>query len=314
MKHSSLSYFLLLATLFTSSGASCRYLTRHRDPLAPVMFVGPPTLDDMIYAVNTNSAVVRQLYTDRATLSTPGAPKLRATLAVERPRRVRLRAKMIVQELDVGSNDELFWLWTKSDPERAIYYAYHEQFAANPASQRLPVGPDWLIEALGLVQLDPAGQHEGPTSRPDQRVEIRSRLERNGVPYTRVLVVDNHGWIVEQQLWDISGRALATARCSDYHFYEEAGVSLPHRVHIELPAAQLSFQLEVDRYLINQLQGDPAQRWTPPASEGYRQVNIADLGPEIPNVSPYGQPDPRARPFNEPRAAFRPSYRGLTPR
>ena len=37
----------------------------------------------------------------------------------------------------------------------------------------MPVGPDWLIEAIGFVQLDPGGQHEGPIARSDQNIEIR---------------------------------------------------------------------------------------------------------------------------------------------
>ena len=283
--------------------------------MAPVVFVGPPTLNDVIYAVNTNSAAIRQLSTESATLTTTGAPSLRATLALERPRNFRLRAKLISQELDVGSNPELFWIWTKSDPDRAIYYAQHDTFGSTAANQGLPIGPDWLIEAIGLVQLEPSGQHEGPVARPDQNFEILSHLERNGAPYTRVMIVDKQrGWVLEQHLRDMTGRSLATARCSEHRFYQAAGASLPHRIQIELPTAQLAFQVEVGEYLVNQLQSDPAELWKLPHYEGYRLVNLADVPRQVaPGSADYPEPA-RAGATQQPHTAYRPRYRGLSSR
>ena len=48
---------------------------------------------------------------------------------------------------------------------------------------------------------------------------------------------------------------------SKFRFYQNIGASLPHRVQVELPTAQLSFQIEVDEFLVNQLQGDPVELW-----------------------------------------------------
>ena len=133
---------------------------------------------------------VSRLSTESATLGTAFAPALRANLSLERPRRLRLRGRLIGQELDLGSNDELFWFWARSDPERALYYAFHEQFSQQASNNILPVGPDWLIEALGLVNLEPSGSHAGPSQRLDGAYEIRSRKERGGAGCTRVLVID----------------------------------------------------------------------------------------------------------------------------
>jgi hypothetical protein len=307
LKDSRLGLLFLLMTIFTSSGASCRYLTRQNEVTAPIAFVGPPTLEDVIYAVNTNSAKVRQLSTQSGTLTTPGAPSLRATLDLERPRNFRLRAKLITQELDVGSNDQRFWMWTKSDPDRSIYFAFHDNYGAAAAQQGMPVGPDWLIEAIGLVQLEPGGQHEGPITRADQNIEIRSRLVRNGIPFTRVMVIDRQrGWILEQQLWDMTGRSLALARCSNFRFYQNAGASLPHRIQVELPTAQLSFQIEVGEFVVNQLQGDASLLWDMPTYEGYQQVNLAEMPLQVTPASSGYPPGPRT--------SYRPRYRGLTTR
>lgn len=315
MKRLSALYLLLMLTLFTSGGASCRFLSRDNDPLAPVIFVGPPTLDDVISATNTNSAAVRQLQSDSVTLSATGVPvSLRANLAMERPRRFRLRAKLVGPELDVGSNDELFWTWAKSDPERAIYFARHDQFAESASRRGLPLGVDWLIEAMGLVHLDPAGIHEGPTPRQDGSTVIRSQIVRDNRPYTRMLVVDaKYGWILEQQVLDAEGRTLALSRCSEHRFYQEAGASLPHRVQIEIPAARLSFQLDVNRYTVNQLNADASQLWTLPYfGDGYRLVDLGALDMQASRRATGAmQHHGWVQTVDDRRSAYRPRYRGV---
>jgi hypothetical protein len=208
----------------------------------------------------------------------------------------------------------LFWFWAKRNPSQVTYYAYHEQFVAQATSHGLPIGPDWLIEALGLVQLDPAGAYEGPISRPDNRVEIHNRIERNGAVYFRRLVLDErHGWIVEQQVADSFGRILATARCSDHRFYEEARASLPHRVQIEIPSAELSFLLDVGRYLVNQLNTDAATFFEIPNNDG-DFVNLATLPSGLFTPDPHpAYPSPTPATY-DPRTSFRPNYRSVGPR
>ena len=80
------------------------------------------------------------------------------------PKRFRLRAETGITgpELDLGSNDEVYWMWVKRADRPAVYWGRHDQFYQSAARDLLPVPPDWLIEALGVVQLDPTGQHEGP--------------------------------------------------------------------------------------------------------------------------------------------------------
>ncbi len=305
-------YLWLVLLLVCSGGASCRQWVRPAAPQSPIAFSGPPTLDDVIYAVNANSFKVRQLSTESATLSTAGAPALRASLSIERPLRLRLRGRLIGQELDLGSNDELLWFWARSDPEHSLYYAYHEQFVQGATNNILPVGPDWLIEAVGLINLEPSGLHEGPLQRPDGGCEIRSRLDRRGVAFTRVLVIDSkYGWVREQQVLDSAGRLLAVARNSNHRFYPEAGVTLPHRVHIELPPTQLSFQLEVSRYSVNQLSGDPNELFRRPDYDGYRLVNLSEQRSFVPQPN---EPAPSVytpQSAGSPHTAYRLKYRGF---
>ena len=301
-----------MAVLLPSSGATCNRMRRSSDVLAPAAFAAPPTLAELIYAVNANTGRVQSLQTDSASLSTPGYPSLRATIAMERPRRFRLRGNFLGlgPELDVGSNDEIVWFWAKSNPEPAVYYARHEQLAAAAMQQLVPLDPAWLMDAFGLVQIEPGGQHEGPVTRPDGALEIRSLVGRSG-EYVRTLVIDSkYGWIVQQSVTDRAGQLVVSAKAGEYRYDPVVGVSLPHRVEVQVPRAQLSFVVDVSQYSVNQLAGDPQQLWSLPQMEGYSLTNLA----ETPFTSQQAPGSPAQtipiQPTGTPHLGYRPRYRG----
>lgn len=307
----SLAVLLTIALLFIASGATCLRNTYQTDPLAPVAFTAPPSLEEIIYAVNANTDRIRQLHTDNASLSQAGmVGSLRASISVERPRRFRLRAKLISPEVDLGSNDELFWFWAKSSPQPAIYFARHDEYANAGASQLLPVAPSMLIEAFGLVQLEPGAQHEGPFPRGDGSVEIRSRINGSGGAARRVIVVnDRYGWITEQHLFDVSGNALASVRASGHRHYPQVGASLPHHLEVTMSGAGQTLRIDVGEYWINQLAGDPGL-WTMPQLPGYTRVNVASPPFQPPPGLSLTSPTGIQPPAPESRAAMLPEYRG----
>lgn len=268
----------LLLTLVVAGGSSCPLRREIANP-APVAFTQPPTLPDIIAAVNANSDPVRQLQSESATLAAAGMPILRANVAAERPRRFRLTASLTAftgPELDLGSNDHVLWFWTKYLEPPGVYFATHQQFRHTAARRLLPIEPSWIIDALGLVRLDPAGVHQGPLDAGDGRVEVRTLLPRMEGQFTRRLIVDaRYGWVVEQQLYDPQGQLVASATASKHRFYPAEGVSLPHHLEVQLPSAQLAFSLDVSRYLINRLHAPSEQIWEMPQYEGYPQVNLA---------------------------------------
>jgi len=299
---------------FVASGATCHHNRIAVDPNAPAAFINAPTLADVIYAVNANTDRIQHLHTDSASLSAAGLPALRASLDVERPHRLRMRAKLLGPEIDLGSNEELFWFWARSGPEPAVYYASHRDYAAAPVRALMPVDPHWFMEALGLVALEPGGFHEGPYPQGEGRVEVRSRLPSPQGELTRVLVIDNrYGWVLEQHLYAPHGQLLTTARASAHRFYPQAAASLPHLIEIEMPPAQLAFRIDVSQYDVNQSPGDASQLWTMPYLEGYTPVNIASPQfalPHGPPASGTGLTNPL---YRQSRADVFPPYRGYAP-
>jgi hypothetical protein len=135
-----------------------------------------------------------------------------------------------------------------------------------------------LIETLGLVELDPGASYQGPVPQGPGRVELRTVVSTEYGPLTKILIVDDQrGQILEQHIFNTSNQLLASAVASDYVYEPLNQVSLPRRVEVNLPPAQLAFTLQVDSYSINQLNADPNQLWAMPQLKGYPYTDLMRL-------------------------------------
>jgi hypothetical protein len=314
----SFCWLLLGISLLASTGATCMPWSRRTvSAPAPIAFSTTPTLSEVIGTINRNSAPVRQLQAEGVRISTSYAPSLKATLNLEIPRRLRIQGDFLTsRELDLGSNDELFWVWAKHGMG-ATLFARHDEFRHSPARELFPVEPSWLIEAIGVVSFDPQAQHSGPYAHGPGELEIHSQtVTPNGEPVTKVTVVHAiYGWVTEQTIRDGQGRMLASAKASKHRHYPEIGTTLPDVVDISIAPGQptaMAFRVDVGGYRINQLGEPPDELFTMPTLEDYPYVNLADprvlerlrgTGPQT-TLTP--QP---AHGFGE---EFRPQYRGYT--
>lgn len=282
-------------------GTGCRtpsWLRRNGADVPPIAFAALPSPAEAVAAVNANTLRVQTLQSQGATISIPGAPSVSADLAVQRPRQLRLRAKtqLTGAELDMGSNDELFWLWAARMPDPSVFFARHDQFAASRARQMLAVEPAWIIEALGLVEIDPASVLEGPHLAGGERIQLKTSVS-GSEPYTRLLVLHHrYGWVLEQHLYDPRGQLIASARNSGHEYHAIDGVSLPRRIELQVPQGFLRLALDVDRWSINQALVEGAATFKLPRDQlGNRAfVDMADpsfvppigMGPTQPIATP----------------------------
>ena len=268
---------------FAASGATCHQLadqytvapvTQRALPLAP-------TLDDVVRVVNNNSARIQSLYTTDASISSGMVPSLRTSIALDRPRKFRLRAESFLgPEVDVGSNEELFWFWVRHNQPPALYFCRHEQFATSPARRLLPVEPQWLSEALGVVSFDPTDQHQGPEPVGAGRLRVRSVRQSLQGPLTKVTHIDDsRGWVLEQHLYDQRGERLASALTSQHRHDPASDVTLPREIEIQWPAAQLSMKIRVNNWRINSPDVNSPLLWTLPDYPGWSPFDLGNPNP-----------------------------------
>ena len=294
---------MLLSTLV---GCRSTGLFQPPGPAAPVVLQDATTAPQIVSAINANTARVRSYYTNNARFTVPGMagiPMLRGTIALERPMNFRLTAGAAIggDQVDLGSNDEMFWFWVKQNSPPALYFCRHDQFASSGARQVLPVDPTWVGDALGLVQLNPDIPYQGPVARPDGTLELRSAISTPTGPMTRVLVIDaERAWVMEQHLYEVNGGPpVASAIAEDFRYYENSQVSLPRRVTIRVPASQLALTIDVGAVAINQAIPGRAMMFSPPAlNDSYPKV---DLGSTAAGVAfdPRSVPTPSVVPVVE---------------
>ena len=123
-------WLMLFCTLLVASGASCpRTAWQPFKPSTPVAFASKePSLEEVAQVVNTNRAKITGLYSTNSRISGTDFPSLRTSLAVAGERNVRLRAGTGItgQEMDVGSNQEIFWFWVKRTDPPALFYGKYD--------------------------------------------------------------------------------------------------------------------------------------------------------------------------------------------
>jgi hypothetical protein len=224
------SVMLLLAVsvLLSASGATCQRQMMTNPfaapgPSAPQVLMEGANRDQIIAAVNQNSSRIQSLTVTGCTITIPdvmGLPLLNGNIAAERPGRFRLTAGTAVtgQEMDLGSNDELFWLWVRRNQPPAVYFCRHAQFANSAIRQFMPVEPSWLLAALGMVDIDPASVFEGPLPSPRGAgtVELRSHLPSANGMLQRVTVIDaRRAWVLEQHIYDQAGTTLLASAVAE---------------------------------------------------------------------------------------------------
>jgi hypothetical protein len=276
---------MVVAAALASTGAACPQALRGYQvgtlPL-PRTLPAQPTLDQIIATVHDNTQRVRSYMAPQAVLIVPGVPRLSAQVASEPPRRFRLRAQTAVtgSELDIGSNDDLFWLWIRRHQPPVMLYCRHDQYAQSSARRLLPIRAEWMPELLGLVQFRPEDRHDGPFPLPDGRIEIRTRIASAGGADGEMLkstILDGTtGLVLEQHLFTVAGERLASARTTKHRVDPQSGAALPRFVEVSWPTSGIEFQLEISAISTNVPASDPGQLWQMPAYEGYQPIDLAD--------------------------------------
>jgi hypothetical protein len=273
---------MLVVTAVASSGATCPSVLRgYQVGTMPLPRVLPPqpSLDQIIGAIHDNTRRVRNYMAPQAVISVPGVPRLSAQVACEPPRRFRLRAQTAVSgnELDLGSNDDLFWLWIRRHEPPMMLFCRHDQYAQSSARRLLPIRADWMPELLGLISFNPADSHEGPFPLADGRLEIRSRLTSpDGELLKSTLVDGTTGLVLEQHLFTPTGERLASVRTTQHRVDPTSGAALPRKVEVSWPASDVNFTLDLKAVTTNMPTSDPGQLWQMPAYEGYEPIDLAD--------------------------------------
>ena len=195
---------------------------------------------------------------------------LTGNIAVERPRNFRLTAGTLgmTEEADFGSNPDWFWFWIRRSQPPFVFRARHDDMQhSEMLRQAIPFQPDWLIEALGVVPIDPKQVTRMDPGENHQTVNLISELlSPSGQPVQKVIRVDQrHGVVLGHYLYDANQRLIAKADLGNHQVDQQSGVIMPHLISLEWPQAGLQISLELGQIDINP--AIPARIWEVPNKE-----------------------------------------------
>ena len=238
------------------------------------------TLDQVLTAINRNSVAIRNMATEDATLTVPDVSSwpLRASITFERPKRLRLRGgatSLTGQEFDFGSNDMHFWLWMRRQEPKELYYCRHDQFATSPARMMVPIEPDWILEALGIVEFRADEQHEGPFPIDGDLYQIVTRRQTATGQFTKKTTINANGWILRQEMYSPQNVMTALAVSSNHRYEKTSGVLYAKRVEVQCLGTEGTLIIDLGNPTFNSLTPIPSGLFTMPTHDGYRPVDLA---------------------------------------
>ena len=272
---------------------------RKKDPL-PVVFNRTPTQAELVQHITNNNSKFRQLSSDLV-VSLDGTPKLRGTMQLELPRRLRIKAGVMgVSQfgVDVGSNNQDFWVWTKvnlPNQKPAIFHSSHEGFknANSRVKQAIPMEPVWLLEGLGLVQFERGDVHIGPNITPEGFLRLITVRQTAGRQTARATLVHaKNGTIVQQALYvrqtpqreqTISEgppwSRIAYTNSTEYKYFPKKGAALPEKIEMYLTqnGQETKMVIEASDFQFDALYGDPNQMWSMPTPKGVQAIDMSKL-------------------------------------
>jgi hypothetical protein len=218
-----------------------------------------------------------------------GGGSARGVLALERPRNFALRLETAMGRdlANVGSNNDQFWFWTRDSKEPAIFVCSYEAGGEPPAE--LSFHPDWIIESLGLREIDDAETrriHVQPGRETGTTVWTHKRVDPQGHTAIKQTVIDNSsGQIKQHAFFAPDGKTvLALATPTQYKTIKLEGektVSIPHEIQIRIaspaaPAQTMAMTIVLDHLRLNpsfsQAQRD--ELFVVPKIKGYQVVEL----------------------------------------
>lgn len=273
--HSTLA---LIALLLLPGCAALRSCFGPRDLLeaqAPCVLPANASAQQVVQHLNANATRIVAWRSDNVTISGRGSAatpfKVSASLAIESPRNFRLVARSVGRdEVDLGSNSDQFWFWSRQAESRNVLVAYHDEDTVRDRELPIPFQPDWVMEALGVMPME-ADQVRAEPGQAGARTMnlVADAVSPQGQPVRKITVVDLcHGIVLEHRLHDADGNLIAVARMSEHRRDPLTQTVLPRRVDLDWPRANMGLTMWLGTVVTNP-QSLPQQIWQVPTKPGY---------------------------------------------
>ena len=284
----------LLAVTGCAQDSKWNFLRRTPDNAR--VAVENPTQAELVAYLNRNAQQIQSIKCPTLSMDTKMGMQqvnIAGKLFCEKPRNFRLVADALgSQEADIGSNSQEFWYYLKrNDPPMLVHCSYQD--LENGVRTPFPFQPEWVMEALGMAEYNPADRY---LLNPGQKTwELVKDTTQQGQRVQKVTVfsrVPSRIQVTDHILRDAKGNPICSA-----HIDEVANVGnvvLPRKVTLRYPSERLTIKLKLfdvpsDVTLNQPIDAEQASKlFTRPVYNGVRTVDLANPYAASSDVRPAG--------------------------
>lgn len=285
-------FLLTCCVMLINCGCPSMKLWEHKPKLSKV---DPPlswtaTPEEILAKVNQNAYSefspegLKSYRCDDVRVRMQGIPApMRASMVVEAPRNLRLRVAHPItggEAVDIGSNEERFWMWAKESQPANVLVCSHDQIAvaSQVTSLPLPFRPDWLMEVLGVTPIS-GSKYEVHREKPKSPVaELVSVQHTTDQQVRRIVTVNTvYGVVLEHRVESMEGKMIAQAKLSNHWRDPSTRLILPRTIAIDWPAADqhLALTLELNTVEFNSATSSLAM-WQVPHMADYPEFDLGE--------------------------------------
>jgi hypothetical protein len=243
-----------------------RWVWHNDRPAVNRVPAGTPKPEQLVSFLNLNAQRIRSLESFSLDIDAKQDNQpvgLMGTLACQKaavpgaPPNFRMQARALGNtEVDIGSNSEEFWYWIRRAPQPYVFHCSYADFRAGKARMPFPFQPEWIVEALGVAELNPNVQYQVREGRNNYELVERS-LSPQGQPVQKVTVFsrapaqNKMPQILAHVLQDGNGKEICSAHVVDVQTDQVTGAVLPRMVKMRWPQEKMELTLRLNQLRVN---------------------------------------------------------------
>lgn len=210
-----------------------------------------PASKDSIYniidQINSRNSKIQTIYIEKFPILFKDRVSVNLNATMRYSKKLNYRLEVVSnfsKEMDIGSNDDEFWFWSKRMIPSQLMYAQHSDL--NKTRLKNALNPMWMIESLALDRIN------------IKNVEIRKLKDNFLILETRknsinqditIVTMISGKQIIGKYLYATNGKM--DASCEIESFQEVQGCKIPYKLRIIWYSENVQMYWKLDNVKIN---------------------------------------------------------------